>query len=147
MKGRGTYFKNGLEVPASKLYIDETAMTSTATQLNAMGKLIAQNTVTALDGTTGKKACVTNGVSAITGGTGIADMTLAAPTYGDKATIRINTLSSGSVVVTCASGVTLDGTNKIATFDAANETLVLAYKAANTWQVVMNIGAVSLAAS
>ncbi len=154
MEGRGTYFKNGLEVPASKLYINKVALTSTAAQLNvaaadsaSIAKLIAQNTVTALDGSTGKTACIANGVTAITGGSGVAGMTLAAPTVGDKATIRIDTLASGSVVVTCATGVTLDGTNKIATFDAAGETLVLAYKAANTWQVVLNIGAVALSAA
>ena len=121
-----------------------TGITLTAAQIN---KLVAQNTVTVLDGSTGKKACVTNGVSAITGGTGIADMTLAAPSIGDKATIRINTLTEGNVVVTCDDGVTLDGTNDVATFDAADETLVLAYKAANTWQVVMNIGSVALSES
>lgn len=126
------------------LFQGGTELTPTAVQLN---KLFSRYTVTALDGSTGKKACATNGVSAITGGTGIADMTLAAPAVGDVATIRINSISSGSVVVTCAEGVTLDGTNTIATFDAVSDTLVLAYKAANTWQVVMNVGAVALSTS
>lgn len=126
------------------LYQSGTKLTATAAQIN---KLYSRFTVTALDGSTGKKACATNGVSAITGGTGIADMTLAAPSDGDVATIRIDSLSSGSVVVTCAEGVTLDGTNDVATFDAAGETLVLAYKSATQWQIVLNIGAVALSTS
>jgi hypothetical protein len=116
-------------------------LTVTAAQLN---KLYSRYTVTALDGSAGKKACATNGVSAIAGGTGIADMSLAAPADGDVATIRLDSLTSGTVVVTCAAGVTLNGTNNVATFDAVSDTLVLAYKAANTWQVVNNIGAVAL---
>jgi hypothetical protein len=125
------------------LKLDGVEVTATAAQLN---KLSAAFTVTVLDGSAGKKACVTNGVSAITGGTGIADMTLAAPSPGDLATIRINSLSSGSVVVTTATGVTFDGTNNTATFDAANESLVLAYKSATQWQIVLNIGGVALSA-
>lgn len=125
------------------LKLDGVEVTATAAQLN---KLAAAFTVTALDGSEGKKACVTNGVSAITGGTGIAGMTLAAPSPGDLATIRINSLTSGSVVVTTAAGVTFDGTNNTATFDAANESLVLAYKSATEWQIVLNIGGVALSA-
>jgi hypothetical protein len=125
------------------LKIGGVQLTATPTQLN---KLVAAFTVTALDGSAGKKACVTNGVSAITGGTGIADMTLAAPSVGDLAIIRINSLSSGSVVVTTAAGVTFDGTNNTATFDAANESLVLAYKSATQWQIVLNVGGTALSA-
>ena len=58
-------------------------------------------------------------------------MSLAAPTVGSRAVIRIGS-TSGSVVVTTATGRCLDGTNNTATFDAANEALVLVYKAANT---------------
>lgn len=136
--------KGGFELGVAKLkqlFLNSVEVTATATELN---KINSHYAVTALDGSTGKKACLTDGVSAIAGGTGIADMTLAAPSVGDLATIRIDSISSGSVVVTCAEGVTLNGTNDVATFDAAGETLVLAYKAANTWQVVMNIGAVAL---
>jgi len=102
-------------------------------------------TVAALDGSAGKKACLTNGLSVITGGTGIADMTLAAPSPGDVAIIRIDTLTSGSVVVTGGASVKLSGTNVKATFDAAGEALVLIYKAANTWEVALNISGVVLA--
>jgi hypothetical protein len=119
----------------------EVDITATPAQLN---KVYSRYTVTALDGSTGKKACSTNGVSAIAGGTGIADMTLAAPSDGDVATIRIDTITSGTVVVTCAEGVTFDGTNNTATFNGAGDTLVLAYKSATEWQIVLNIGAVAL---
>lgn len=142
---RGVYTGvKGAEVPVAvdgTLYQGGTALTPTATQLN---KLFTRYAVTALDGSTGKKACSTNGVSAITGATGIADMTLAAPSAGDVATIRINSIASGNVVVTTPTGVTFDGTNNTATFDAANETLVLAYASATAWQVVLNIGGVVL---
>ena len=124
------------------LKLDGVEVTATATQLN---KLAAAFTVTVLDGSADKKACVTNGVSAITGGNGIADMSLAAPSPGDLAIIRINSLSPNkTVIVTTAKGVTFDGTNNTATFNAANESLVLAYKSASEWQVVLNIGGVAL---
>ena len=101
--------------------------------------------VAALDGTDGKKACLTNGLSVIAGGTGITDMTLAAPSPGDVAIIRIGSRTSGSVVVTGGSNVKLSGTNVKATFDAVDEALVLVYKAVNTWEVALNIGGVVLA--
>ena len=104
-------------------------------------------TVATLDGSTGKTACLTNGLTVIAGGTGIAGMTLAAPSPGDVAIIRIGSLSSGSVVVTAATNVKLSGTNIKATFKAAEDTLILVYKAANTWEVALNVGGVVLAAS
>ena len=104
-------------------------------------------TVAALDGSTGKTACLTNGLSVIAGGAGIAGMTLAAPSPGDVAIIRIDSLASGSVVVTGGTSVKLSGNNIKATFDAAGEALVLIYKATNTWEVALNIGGVVLAAS
>ena len=111
-----------------------------------LGKLTGL-TIAALDGSTGKTACLTNGLTVIAGGTGIAGMTLAAPSPGDVAIIRIDSLASGSVIVTGGTNVKLSGTNIKATFDAVNETLMLVYKAANTWEVALNVGAVALAAS
>ena len=90
------------------------------------------------------KACITNGVNAVAGGTGLADVTLGAPSPGHECTIIIKTLTSGDVVVTAATGVTLNGTNTIATFNAANESLTLVYKDAVTWEVKANIGGVVL---
>jgi hypothetical protein len=111
-----------------------------------LGKLTGL-TIAALDGSTGKTACLTNGLTVIAGGTGIAGMTLAAPSPGDVAIIRIDSLSNGSVIVTGGTNVKLSGTNIKATFDAVNETLMLVYKAANTWEVALNVGGVVLAAS
>ena len=94
------------------------------------------------DGTV--KGCLTNGLTIIAGGTGIADMTLGAPNVGDRATIRIGSISSGTVVVTTATGVTLDGTNNTATLNAANEALVLVYAGANTWAIELNVDGVAI---
>ena len=105
---------------------------------------IANEGVSTINGGTGQKACRVNGLTVVTGGTGIADLTLAAPTEAARATIRIGTLTSGDVVVTCAAGVTLNGTNNVATFNAVNESLTLIYKGANTWEVETNVGGVAL---
>lgn len=94
------------------------------------------------DGTV--KACLTNGLTLIAGGTGIADLTLAAPSPGDRAIIRIASLTSGTVVITTATGVTLNGTNNTATLNAIDEALELVYASANTWAIALNIGAVAL---
>lgn len=120
-----------------------TDVTPKLTELTLIGFPVA-----ALDGSTGKKACLTNGLSVIVGGDGIADMTIGAPVPGDIAIIRIGSITDGkSVVVTAAENVKLSGNNVKATFDAAEEALVLVYKAANTWEVALNIGGVVLAAS
>lgn len=126
------------------LYQQGTKVTSNATVLNGSAADYSNRALTTINGGTGQKACNVNGLTVVTGGTGIADLTLAAPTDGARAVIRIGSLSSGSVVVTAAAGVTLNGTNTIATFDAVNEALVLKYKAANTWEVELNIGSVAL---
>lgn len=88
------------------------------------------------------KACATQGLNIIAGGTGIADITIGLPSPGARCVIRIGSLSSGSVVVTCSG--TFDGTNNTATFDAANEALVLVYDSATAWAIEANIGAVAL---
>ena len=111
-----------------------------------LAKLIGFS-VAALDGSAGKKACLTNGLTVIAGGEGIADMTIGAPAPGDVAIIRIGTLTSGNVVVTAGTNVKLSGNNVKATFDAAEEALFLVYKAVNTWEVALNIGGAVLAAS
>lgn len=103
--------------------------------------VLASNDVTVYDD---GGAIDISGIALITGGTGIADLTLAAPEAGVRCEIRIDSLSSGSVVVTTGTGVTFDGTNNTATFDAADEALVLAYSSATQWQIVENVGSVAL---
>lgn len=89
-------------------------------------------------GAAGQKACLTNGLTIIAGGTGIADMTLAAPKPGHRAVIRVASLSSGSVVVKTPTGVTFDGTNNTATFDAAEDTLKLVANTSTAWAIESN---------
>lgn len=84
------------------------------------------------------------GVALITGGTGLSGLTLRAPKPDEQITIRVNTLTSGTVVLTAATGVTLNGTNNTATFDAIGDELILAYSAENTWKILKNTGAVAL---
>lgn len=83
-----------------------------------------------------------SGVALISGGTGLANMTLAAPTVGCHARIRLYALTSGSVVIKTPSGVTFDGTNNTATFGAANQEIVLGYETAVRWVIIENDGAV-----
>jgi len=90
------------------------------------------------------KACITNGVNTVAVGTGLADATLGAPYPGHECTIIVKTLTSGDGVVTTADGVTFDGTNNTATFDAVSEALILVYKDEVTWEIKANIGGVEL---
>jgi hypothetical protein len=90
------------------------------------------------------KTCLTNGLTLIAGGTGIADITIGTPQPGHRAVIRIASLTSGSVVVTCAG--TFDGTNNTATFDAAGEALSLVYNDSDSWAIELNVGGVALSA-
>ena len=138
----GALFNEGVEITASASEIN-----SLSTQISNVGTLMANTSVTVVDGSEGNKACSPFGLTMIEGGNGIADLTLAAPTPGAVATIKLDSVTSGNIVVTCASGVTFDGTNDIATFDAAGETLVLYYKAADEWAVAQNVGAVALSAT
>lgn len=90
-------------------------------------------------------ALAISGVSLVAGGTGLAGLTLAAPQAGCLCRIRLASITSGTVVVTTAAGVTFDGTNNTATFNAAADELVLGYKSATEWKVIENTS-VSLSA-
>jgi len=83
-------------------------------------------------------ALATSGMALIAGGTGFA-MTLAAPTEGCLANILLASISSGSVTVKTAAGVTFDGTNNTATFNAAADQLVIGYSSATRWQIFTNV--------
>lgn len=87
------------------------------------------------DGT--DKACLTNGLTIINGGGAIADMTLGAPSPGHRAVIRCGA-ANGNIVITCATGITLNGTNTIAAMNAAEDRLVLVYNTATAWAVESN---------
>ena len=90
------------------------------------------------------KACITNGLNIVAIGTGLADATLAAPSPGHECTIKIGSRTSGNGVVTTPTGITFDGTNNTATFDAVDEALVLVYEDFNKWAIKLNVGGVVL---
>lgn len=69
---------------------------------------------------------------------GALTATIAAPEPGDHVLIRTTAVGANTLVVTAVDGVTLDGTNNTATFNAAADTLELVYKAAGTWAVLTN---------
>lgn len=83
-------------------------------------------------------AVAISGIALVDGGTGIAGLTLAAPQPGCLCRIKLDTLTSGTVVLTTAAGVTFDGANNTATFNAAADELVLGYKSAAEWEVIEN---------
>jgi hypothetical protein len=101
-----------------------------------ISNLISNLSYRIIDGSVGKKTCAINGLTLITGGTGIADLTLAAPVVNSHVIIRLNTLTSGTVVITTADGVTLDGENNTITMDAIDDWIELVYAAENTWAIV-----------
>lgn len=71
--------------------------------------------------------------------------TLDAPVAGDELYI-VNNSASGTAAhtVTCASGVTWDGTNDIATLNAPGEALHVIALSATRWFILENIGSVAL---
>lgn len=72
-------------------------------------------------------------------------MTLAAPTPGALLVIcDLANSGANNHVVTCGAGITFDGTNNTATFNANYETLVLFAASATRWIIVENIGSVAL---
>lgn len=79
-----------------------------------------------------------NGYDLIAGGTGLAGLTLAAPQPGVRCDIILSSLTSGNCIVKTPLGVTFDGTNNTATFNAVNDQLVLVYRTATQWQIVYN---------
>ena len=90
------------------------------------------------------KSCITNGVNIVTGGTGIADLSLAAPSPGHRCVIRILS-TAGNVDVLTPTGVTFDGTNNRARFDDDEESLTLVYHDYNKWAIEINKGSVTMA--
>lgn len=74
--------------------------------------------------------------------------TLAAPAQGDFVVICDNSATGTAAhTVTLPAGVTFDGTNDIATFNALGETLVMIAISATRWLILLNIGSVALSAA
>lgn len=72
------------------------------------------------------------------------EATLAAPTAGDELFIVDNSASGTAAhTVTLPSGVTWDGTNDVATFNAPGEALHVIALSATRFLVVTNVGAVA----
>jgi hypothetical protein len=113
----------------------------TGTQINAVlsgsgnGTVILNQVVTAYSA---NGAIAVAGKAAIAAGTGLAAMTLAAPVPYGICDINIVSRTSGDVVFTCAAGVTFDGTNNTATFNAVNDRLTIGYKSATQWEIFLN---------
>lgn len=140
--------KNWFEQPGAdldnKAHMEGTSVYNeneyTAAQIDAVlsgsgnGTVILNQVVTRYSTET---AIAVSGKAVIAGGTGLA-MTLAAPVQYGVCDINVLSLASGDVVVTCAAGVTFDGTNNTATFNAAADRLVLGYKSATEWEIHLN---------
>ncbi len=86
-----------------------------------------------------------SGISTISSTGGQKNYTLDAPVAGIHKTIVCTAGSTANkCVVLCSTGVTFDGANTEATFDAAGEFLDLIGLSATQWLVKVNGGSVSL---
>lgn len=87
---------------------------------------------------------LTSGLVTLSHATVVIAATKAAPTAGDVLYI-VNTSASGTAAhtVTLPSGVTWDGTNRVATLNAPGEALLAIAVSATRFFVVANIGSVA----
>jgi hypothetical protein len=86
----------------------------------------------------------TSGVVLLNHATVVIAATLAAPTAGDELFIIDNSASGVAAhTVTLPAGVTWDGTNDVATFNAPGEALHVVAISATRWFIMENIGAVA----
>jgi len=71
------------------------------------------------------------------------EMTLEAPVAAGQlvAIVQIDAGTAGHTV-TAASGTTLDGSDDVATFDAAGEALLLIARSTTAWVVLSNVGTI-----
>ncbi len=115
---------------------------SSGNVVEVVAAVVGSTTATRAGGT----AITNSGVATVSSTSGAKNYTLAAPTAGVSKTIVCTAGSSvNTAVVLCASGVTFDGTNTKATFNAAAETLDLVGVSATLWAVKSNTGSVALA--
>lgn len=88
---------------------------------------------------------INNGQVQLNHDTVIIAATLNAPAVGDTLIIVDNSASGTAAhTVTLPAGVTWDGTNNTATFDAPGEALFVTALSATRWFIVLNIGSVAL---
>lgn len=87
---------------------------------------------------------ITSGLVTLAHNTVVIAATKAAPVAGDVLYI-VNTSASGTAAhtVTLPSGVTWDGTNRVATLDAPGEALLAIAVSATRFFVVANVGSVA----
>lgn len=126
------------------------AETTAASGVTVDGVLLKDNTSSG-----GRQSQILTATGAITVGnhgvvqlnhaTVIIAATLAAPQAGADLAI-VNNSASGTTAhtVTCAAGVTFDGTNNTATLDAPGEALHIVALSATRWFILENIGSVAL---
>lgn len=149
--------KKGSEVQVASatggLYQSGTAITATAAELNIMDgitKTTAQlnQAFATIAGSTGTGTAIPNaGVAAVSSTGGAMNYVLADPTAaGDKVTIICTAGSTDNTVVitTASTGCTLNGTNRVATMNAADDSLELIALSTTRWFINVNNGSVAL---
>lgn len=135
--------KSGSEVQVAGggyLYQNGVQVTKTAAQINQAFSAIA--------GSTGTGTAIPNaGVAAVSSTGGAMNYVLADPTAaGDKVTIICTAGSTDNTVVitTASTGCTLNGTNRVATMNAADDSLELIALSTTRWFINVNNGSVAL---
>jgi hypothetical protein len=126
--GGGYLYQNGIKV------------TKTAAQLN--------QTLAAIAGSTGTGTAIPNsGITTVSSTSGAKNYVLANPTAaGDRAMIicTAGSTANTAVVTTGSTTCTFDGTNRTATFNAADDALDLVALSTTRWFINVNNGSVVL---
>jgi hypothetical protein len=129
----------------STVLADVTAEDITADSIATGVETISGSTTSAVGNGTDLSV---GGMSIITSTDGAKYYDLPAPAAGlDKVIVASAGSTDNTMVVYTASGVTFDGTNNTATFNAADDALVLKARSATRWQILVNNGSVALSSS
>jgi len=142
MKGQDAELNNvdvdgDLVVAGDTTFTGATAFDGGATGASQLRR--ATQTLTATGAIT-----ITNGLVMLNHATVVIAATLAAPTAGDELFIVDSSASGTAAHTVTLSGVTFDGTNSVATFNAPGEALHLIALSATRWFILENIGSVAL---
>ena len=78
----------------------------------------------------------------LNGASASCDISNFTPTPGKTYVFSCSSVVTANPTLTASSGITLDGTNDVATFDAANECIIIVCINATTCLVVSNVGSV-----